>query len=546
MKTYSAEEIYGFARAAGFSADQATTMTAIALAESGGNVDAHATSGEDSRGLWQINMAAHKATFGSVDLYDPASNAKAAYVVSNKGQDISPWTVTHNGGDARYLAFEEQAQAAAVAYGDPPDLGVWTGTEGYGHPLAAGDAAAGQQAAFDLTDDEPPPDEPAPSDAIGDDPYGGGPLGAFLQYALAQQGDKYVFGAEVSLDDPDPDTFDCSEIIQWAAKQVGVDVPDGSWLQYAQANQQGTTMTVDEALRTPGALLFSFSSDPLAGTGRPDKSHVAISLGDGRTIEANGPKTGVGIFEAKGRFQYAATIPGLDYAGVLDLDANRLIDDAQRPPDAAAIDTQPPVVDPPDAPRAPVPLDPNSPDTDGDGLTDTIEARLGTDANEVDSDHDGVSDAYEIATLHTDATRADTDYDGLSDSIELALGLDPNQRDTDSDGKVDSAGYFADGPDTDGDRLSDALEAILGTAIDRIDTDGDGFSDSLEFEAGSDPLNAGLYPGLQAAAATTGDGSVQVMHTGVGVQVDAQRDLQLAEDTDGDTDDDTNGFADDT
>jgi hypothetical protein len=46
MTTYSADEIYGFARAAGFSADQATTMTAIALAESGGNVDAHATQGE--------------------------------------------------------------------------------------------------------------------------------------------------------------------------------------------------------------------------------------------------------------------------------------------------------------------------------------------------------------------------------------------------------------------------------------------------------------------------------------------------------------------
>ena len=94
MTTYSADEIYGFARAAGFTADQATTMTAVALAESGGNVDAHATHGEDSRGLWQINMNAHASTFGSVDLYDPIANAKAAYVVSNHGQDISPWTTT--------------------------------------------------------------------------------------------------------------------------------------------------------------------------------------------------------------------------------------------------------------------------------------------------------------------------------------------------------------------------------------------------------------------------------------------------------------------
>jgi prepilin-type processing-associated H-X9-DG protein len=36
--------------------DDAATMTAIALAESGGNTDAHNPHGEDSRGLWQINV----------------------------------------------------------------------------------------------------------------------------------------------------------------------------------------------------------------------------------------------------------------------------------------------------------------------------------------------------------------------------------------------------------------------------------------------------------------------------------------------------------
>jgi hypothetical protein len=318
----------------------------------------------------------------------------------------------------------------------------------------------------------------------------------------------------------------------------------------------GTTMSVEQALHTPGALLFSFSSDPLAGTGRPAKAHVAISLGDGRTIEANGPKTGVGMFDAGvngSRFQYAATVPGINYADAHDVNADRLIDDALHPHDVA-IDPKPPIpVDHPvddhhDAPAPALPpIDPNSPDSDGDGLTDAIEARLGTDAHNVDSDHDGVSDAYEVATLHTDATRADTDFDGLSDSIELALGLDPNARDTDGDGHVDSAGYFADGPDTDGDHLSDALEAILGSAIDRIDTDGDGFSDSIEFEAGTDPLSADLHPDLQAGSITaTGGSSLHAMHSG-GLQLDTHHDLQLVGDNeDGDTDDDTNGFDDDT
>jgi cell wall-associated NlpC family hydrolase len=553
VTTYSADEIYGFARAAGFSADQATTMTAVALAESGGHVDAHATHGEDSRGLWQINVAAH-TSMSSIDLYDPIANAKEAYQVSNHGQDISPWTTTHGDTSARYLQFEAQAHAAAAAYGDPSNLGVWTGTEGYGHPLAAG-GDGGPMAhgpmAFDLTDDTPQHDDHTAGHDSGDgDHFAVRSAEDFLHHALAQDGDKYVFGHEVSLNDANPDTFDCSELVQWAAHQAGVDVPDGSWLQYAQAHQMGTTMTVSDALHTPGALLFSFSSDPLAG-GRPEHAHVAISLGDGRTIEAKGTKYGVGIFDAGtngDRFQYAATVPGIDYADAHDMSIDQLINGALHPNDVTT--APPPVdehsaVDQSDQPPAPPPLDPNSPDTDGDGLTDSIEQRLHTDINNVDTDHDGISDAYEVSELHTDATRADTDFDGLSDSIELALGLDPTVRDTDGDGHLDSDGYFADGPDTDGDHLSDALEAILGTATDRIDSDGDGFSDSLEFQAGTDPLDADLHPDLHAVG-TVGDGSLAVMH-GVGVQVDTHHDLQLADaDEDGDTDDDTNGFDDDT
>ena len=52
-------EIYDAARAAGFTPDQATTWTAIALAESGGRDRRAQPHGEDSRGLWQINIAPH-------------------------------------------------------------------------------------------------------------------------------------------------------------------------------------------------------------------------------------------------------------------------------------------------------------------------------------------------------------------------------------------------------------------------------------------------------------------------------------------------------
>ena len=35
-----------------------------------------------------------------------------------------------------------------------------------------------------------------------------------MRLALAQVDDKYVFGVEVSRTDPDPESFDCSEIIE--------------------------------------------------------------------------------------------------------------------------------------------------------------------------------------------------------------------------------------------------------------------------------------------------------------------------------------------
>lgn len=132
---------------------------------------------------------------------------------------------------------------------------------------------------------------------------------AFVTDALRQEGKPYIFGAEVDPSDTDPDAFDCSELVQWAARRQGVEMREGSWEQYVQLKEQGATMSVEEALRTPGALLFSFPYEPKAGQGRPPKAHVAISLGDGRTIEARGRKYGVGVFTGTDRFQYAARIP---------------------------------------------------------------------------------------------------------------------------------------------------------------------------------------------------------------------------------------------
>jgi cell wall-associated NlpC family hydrolase len=71
-------------------------------------------------------------------------------------------------------------------------------------------------------------------------------------------------------------------------------------------------MTVQQALATPGALLFHFDSEPQPGlSGEPPVAHVAISLGNGTTMEAKGHAYGVGIFQAGDRFTYAGMIPGM-------------------------------------------------------------------------------------------------------------------------------------------------------------------------------------------------------------------------------------------
>ena len=125
-------EIYEAARAAGFTPDQATTWTAIAMAESGGETGAHNPTGEDSRGLWQINVAPNVRTNIWGDLNDPEVNARAAYDISNHGLDMRPWTTTHasNAGTAAdYRTYLDDVSAVTGFSGDP------RGVEGYGSPL---------------------------------------------------------------------------------------------------------------------------------------------------------------------------------------------------------------------------------------------------------------------------------------------------------------------------------------------------------------------------------------------------------------------------
>lgn len=158
--------------------------------------------------------------------------------------------------------------------------------------------------------DPPPQPPPAPTAAganggptsAGTSVSGGGADGqiaSFVSLALQQTGKRYVFGAEAAASNPDPRAFDCSELVEWAAARTGIPkVPDGSAAQLAHCRAKGTLITVGQGIGTKGALLFM-------------PGHVAISLGNGKTIEAMNPSNGVRQGNATGRAWTAAgTIPG--------------------------------------------------------------------------------------------------------------------------------------------------------------------------------------------------------------------------------------------
>jgi hypothetical protein len=141
-----------------------------------------------------------------------------------------------------------------------------------------------------------------------------------LDILLSQDGDTYLFGHEVSIDDANPSAFDCSELIQWGCGRLGIKpvMPDGSWLQARHCQENELMISLDEALLTPGALLFRFSSDPFTGD-RPTSAHVALSQGNGRTIEARGTDFGVGQFSVVDRgWTHAGLVPGVAYEGEED------------------------------------------------------------------------------------------------------------------------------------------------------------------------------------------------------------------------------------
>ncbi|GAA4868070.1 transglycosylase SLT domain-containing protein [Saccharopolyspora cebuensis] len=140
MTTLSPEQIAQHAYDAGFRGDALATSVAVALAESGGNTDAHNDQPpDDSYGLWQINMLGDLGTarreqygLGSDDeLLDPAENAAAAFEISGDGKDFGPWTTYADGKHEKYMDEAEKA-ARAVSSGGGGSGGSGGGSGGGG------------------------------------------------------------------------------------------------------------------------------------------------------------------------------------------------------------------------------------------------------------------------------------------------------------------------------------------------------------------------------------------------------------------------------
>lgn len=133
----------------------------------------------------------------------------------------------------------------------------------------------------------------------------------FVATALTQRGDPYVFGAEASPSNPNPSAFDCSELVEWAAARIGIKFVDGACNQLAACRRAGLEIPVNWGIAVPGAILFRC---PAGSNNRTQ--HVAISQGNGLTIEARGRAYGTNVFPANGRgWTHAGLLPGLNYGG---------------------------------------------------------------------------------------------------------------------------------------------------------------------------------------------------------------------------------------
>ncbi len=115
-----------------------------------------------------------------------------------------------------------------------------------------------------------------------------GNAAAAVQFAMAQVGDAYVYGAA------GPDAWDCSGLTMVAWAQAGVSLPHSSSAQY----NSGPHIAESELM--PGDLVFYYS--PI--------SHVGMYIGNGMIVNAENPSVGVKVTSLHSMPYVGAVRPG--------------------------------------------------------------------------------------------------------------------------------------------------------------------------------------------------------------------------------------------
>lgn len=135
------------------------------------------------------------------------------------------------------------------------------------------------------------------------------------------RGSKYKLGVLVPKANKDyRGPFDCAEFASFGVYQKGgflygcaknsgnpnsQDAYTGFWAR--DAKSIGKVISIDEAIKTPGAFLLRVAANGVIG-------HIVCSQGDGTTIEANSTKYGCGNFKTTGRrFDYGIVLDQFDY-----------------------------------------------------------------------------------------------------------------------------------------------------------------------------------------------------------------------------------------
>lgn len=146
-----------------------------------------------------------------------------------------------------------------------------------------------------------------------------------LDVAMPHVHEQYILGASVPIGNPNwHGPWDCAEFVSWCAYQAygklfAVRPPksdrgesySGWW--YEDAINLDATIPVEKALATPGAILVR-----KPGAFNIRIGHVAISCGNGSTVEAHSSAVGVAVREGAAARQWSigVVLPGVDYGAV--------------------------------------------------------------------------------------------------------------------------------------------------------------------------------------------------------------------------------------